>query len=123
MAVYDFKCGFCGDIKEDVILPMTHVREDRPACCGFFMETYITTAPTIHWKDYDVNYTPVSVKNAEPITSRRQEREFMKRHDLVHADFTPPSPEEDAAKIAEIKKSIEAISAPKGVDISEMDVI
>lgn len=122
MAVYDFKCGFCGNIKQDVVLPMTHVEADRPACCGFHMATYITTPPMVHWKDYDVNYKPISVKNAEPITSRKQEREFLKRHDLVHADFTPPTPSEEAKERAAAQKSIEAISN-RGFDLSHMDAV
>ena len=121
MAIYDFRCKMCERIEVDVVLPMTHTREDRPHCHGLPMETHITTAPMVHWKDYDVNYVPVSVKNAPPITSRKQEKEFMKKHDLVHADFDPPTREEELATVAETKRSIAAITpgteAARSLDI------
>lgn len=116
MAIYDFKCGFCGLIERDVVLPMSHTERDRPSCCGFRMTTHITSAPMVHWKDYEVRYRPVSVPGAAPITSRREEREFMKRHDLVHYDEVcgaPPTQAEQAATHAEMVDSIEKIT-PSG---------
>jgi hypothetical protein len=102
-------------MEENFYLPITHEEEDRPQCCGETMRQHFTKVPTIHWKDYDLpngGFRPTSVPNAPVITSLKQNREFMKEHDLIDANevFTPPTQEEQMETHREVMESIDKIS-------------
>lgn len=38
MPVYDFKCDICGEEQHDIVLKITHTKEDTPLCCGERMQ-------------------------------------------------------------------------------------
>ena len=102
MAIYDFRCPECGKIAENVILPMTHTVNDRPQCHGQ-METHITAAPLVHWKDYqlpDGGFRAYSMPGAPVITSLKENKELMKRHNLIDGNDlgTPPTKAEQMAQ-------------------------
>ena len=127
MAVYDFKCGFCGDVRKDVVLPMTHTQNDRPACCGFRMDVFITAAPMVHWKHYEFEnggFKTISAKRGENevITTHRQHENYLKKHDLRVAEAPPPTVEQDARTRAEIQASIDAIT-PSPEVARQLDIV
>ena len=116
MAKYDFKCEECGKVLVDVVLSITHVPEDRPKCHGKPMGVYITQAPMMHWKDYELpggGYRSISTKDRPVITSKKQEREYLKRNGLVHADDLGPPPSHEQEREV-IKKADEAIAQIDG---------
>ena len=126
--IYDFQCKECGDTMIDVVLPLKHLVEERPQCCGKTMAFYITKAPGVHFKHYE--FKPFRVKDdafAEPevITSHRKKREFMARNDLVDAnDFgPPPSHEQEKAEQAEVQKTIDAITPPEHIRRELGDIV
>jgi hypothetical protein len=103
MAIYDFKCHECGTIEENVILPIAHVVEDRPRCCDEPMLTHITQSPLVHWKDYilpDGGFKAYSMPGAPVITSLKENRELMERHNLIDGNDlgTPPTKAEQMAE-------------------------
>ena len=86
--IYDFKCVHCGEIIEDVYLAMTHEDHEHPMCCGLQSRHYITRAPMVHFKDFELKdggYVSHSMKGKPVITSIPQERELLKRHNLINA--------------------------------------
>lgn len=116
MPRYDFRCSVCTRIERDVILPITHT--DKPKCCGMEMYYHITQAPMVSWTDPMIEpfRNPAAPKDSPDavIMNTRQRREFMKKNDLVDAnDLKPPTHEEQRAKVAEMQKSIEAITPTK----------
>ena len=112
MPAYDFKCHVCGEMKNNKILRITHTEADRPTCCGVTMQQHFTVPPMVHWIDPIIEpFKHIAVKSDEVITTTRQNREFMKRNNLVDAnDIKPPTQEEDAKILKEINKSIKKIS-------------
>ena len=115
MAIYDFKCKKCGHITEDVVMPMTHEKDDLPWHCEERMSYHITSAPMVHWKDYDLpdgGFIAHSHPDRPVITSVKQNKDFMERNNLLDANevFKPPTREEDQAIVAEMQGSIDAIS-------------
>jgi hypothetical protein len=71
----------------DKVLSIMHTEQDRPMCCGQHMKTHISVPPMIHWVDPIIEpFKHVAVQSDEVITSKRQNKEFMKRHDLVYAN-------------------------------------
>lgn len=115
MALYDFKCSECGEVVENIILPMTHADEDHPYCyrCHQYLEHFITAAPMVHWKDYDLPDGGFKAgKDGTVITTRKQNREYMKRHDLLDANehIKPPTREEWQKEHAKAIESVQAIT-------------
>ena len=113
MAIYDFKCSACQKIDVDVSLPISHVKGDLPSCCGHKMNYYITSPPSVIWKDPTIDaFRPIATPNAPLITSTKQNREYMARNDLVDANdhFAPPTHKEQMLAREEARESIEAIS-------------
>jgi hypothetical protein len=115
MAIYDFKCKQCGLIIEDVIMPMTHEKEDLPFHCEERMRYHITSVPMVHWKDYDLpdgGFVAHSHPDRPVITSKKQNKDFMERNNLIDANevFSPPTREEEVKERADVQKSIAAIT-------------
>ena len=118
MPNYDFKCKGCGKLKLDVHLPIAHMPIDLPKCCDGHMEYFITSAPMVHWKDYDLpdgGFKSVATPGREVITSMKQKREYMKRNDLLDANdiVKPPTADEERKTRAEVQASIDAITPTK----------
>ena len=113
--IYDFKCAYCQKIEEDVILPITHVDEEHPDCCGRGMQHHISKAPSVQWRDpmlLNGGFVAHSMPGKPVITSQRQNREMMKRHNLIDANDLGPPPtkaeqmaqhHKDQAQIAEFE--------------------
>jgi len=126
MPVYDFKCSACQAVKTDVVLSIKHTDDQHPECCfGEPMDHYITKAPMVHWKDYmlpDGGFK--AAHDGTVITSRAQNREYMKRNGLQDANevYEPPTQAEQLATIKEQQESIDAIT-PSGemLDIMKSD--
>jgi hypothetical protein len=115
MAVYDFKCGGCGQVHENIILPMTHEDWEHPACydCGEITEHYYTTVPMVMWRDGDLpDGGFVAGKEKKRISTKKERREFMAENDLVDSNdlFTPPTNEEQMDTHADVMKSVSAIT-------------
>lgn len=125
MATYDFKCPKCHSIVADVILPMTHVPDDRPHCCDEPMQTYITTAPMVHWVHPVFDAVPMPAIPGKPVVSTHKQRdELMARHDLVDAnDLPPPSYQESQDERKKMHESINAISLPDEAKDSVQDIV
>jgi hypothetical protein len=118
MPTYDFKCRKCGQIDENIIMPITHQREDLPWHCGERMSYHITQAPMVSWTDPVIEpfRNPAAARGDKDavITSMKQRREFMEKHDLVDAnDLPPPSQAEVEKTRAEIEESVAAITPTK----------
>ena len=112
--IYDFKCHSCGKIFEDVTLPISHTDEEHPICCEPTRH-HISKAPSIRWRDPDLlngGFIAHSMPDRPVITSMRQNRELMKRHDLIDANEMglPPTKAEQMEQHHETMKSIEAIT-------------
>ena len=121
MADYDFACKKCGKEKRDVVIPISYYDELRPKCCGEIMPQVITRAPIVHWvglpfKNQAFKTVSAPMGQNEVITSERQHREYLKKHDLVVAETPPPSFNEIQKERAEVAKSIEAITPTDAQD-------
>ena len=113
MAIYDFRCHKCNTIKKDVIFPITHLKSQLPSCCDETMAYFITTVPTVMWKDGDLpDGSFIAGKERERITTRKDRREFMARNDLVDSNdiIKPPTHEEQMDTHADVLKSVNAIT-------------
>lgn len=124
MAVYDFKCPECNHIKEDVVMSIKHEDHEHPECCGVQMDHYITIPPMVRFRDAefkDGGFIAHSIAGKPVITSRRQNREMMKRHNLIDAnDLGPPPTKADQMKEhAKTQQTIADITPTKQV-LSEM---
>lgn len=113
MPTYDFKCGICEREQLNVLLRITHDDADKPNCCDQPMGYHITTPPMVHWKDPLIEpFRAVGVPGKPVVTSTKQNRELMARHDLVDAnDLGPPPTHLDDLKVqSEVRESIAAIT-------------
>jgi hypothetical protein len=113
MPTYDFKCRRCGFLRENVLLRITHDDADKPCCCGDAMEYHISTPPLVHWVDPQIEaFRAVGVPGKPVVTSTRQNRELMARHDLVDANDLGPAPtyQDDLETNKKVQESIKAIS-------------
>ena len=122
MPIYDFKCDNCEKITTDVMLGIMHKPTEVPVCCEQPMNYYITTPPMVHWKDPVIEpFRSIATKDKPVITTTRQKREYMARHDLIDANDlgTPPSHEDQEKTVAEMQQTIDAIT-PKGQVADEM---
>ena len=127
MARYDFKCPTCESMKLNVHLSMMHERSERPHCCGKPMETYITVAPMVHWKHYEFEgggFQTISAKRGqnEVITTHKQHKEYLKKHNLRVAEYNPPTHEEQTKLLKEANDSISAISSD-GKEFQGKDIV
>ena len=112
MAKYDFKCNDCGKMNEDMFLSINHEKTDRPLCCGKHVEVYFSQAPMMHYKDYELpngGYRSISTKDRAVITSRKQEREYLKKNGLIHAQELGPPP--TAGQEAKVRAEADAAIA------------
>ena len=112
--IYDFKCHTCGRIAEDVSLPMTHVDDDHPKCCGVMMLDYITRAPYVAWEDHQLLDGGFKANHdGTVITSHKQNREYMKKHGLENAMdvYEKPTLESERAERAAGQAAIDNITA------------
>lgn len=122
MAIYDFKCDECGQIQQNVIMPITHDYDDLPECCNEKMDYYITRPPMVHWVDPVIEpFRAIATKDMPVISTTRENREYMARNNLVDANELgpPPTYEEQEKTAAEMQKSIDAIT-PTGQVADEM---
>ena len=113
MPAYDFKCKKCNKIRQDVVLPITHLSAERPMCCDDMMNYYITTPPSVVWKDPTIGaFRPIATKNAPIINNMKEHREYLKRNDFVDANdhFAPPTAKEQRLAREEAQESISAIT-------------
>jgi hypothetical protein len=123
--IYDFRCKTCGVIREDVVLPIRHTVDERPKCCGATMPMYFSTFPMVQFKAYELEgggFVAHGIEGRPVITSLKQRKELMARHDLVDAnDFGPPPDKmADVKHYHEvIKPSIDAIT-PSNEVLREM---
>lgn len=113
MAVYDFRCMKCDKMLEDIHLPITHTKGELPQCCGQAMSYHIGSPPSVHWKDYDLpsgGFIAHSIPGKPVVTSLKQNRDLMERHDLIDAnDFGPPPTHLDQER--EHQEALDAIDA------------
>jgi hypothetical protein len=122
MAIYDFRCMKCDHIDENVSMPITHMREDLPWHCGQRMSYHISQPPSVHWKDPVIEpFRAIATKDRPIITTLKQNREYMAKHDLIDAnDFGPPPSHLDQARDnAEMQRSIDAVT-PTGEVAAKM---
>jgi hypothetical protein len=93
--IYDFICQHCNKVDENVYLKISHEDWEHPYCCGREMQHHITKAPSVRWKDamlLDGGFIAHSMPGKPVITSQKQNREMMKRHNLVDANDLGPPP-------------------------------
>ena len=115
MAIYDFKCMKCGQIDENIHMPITHQREDLPWHCGDRMSYHITQAPMVSWIDPVIEpfRNPAASRGDSDavISSTKQRREFMAKNDLVDANDLPaPTSEQHNENHKQAMKEIAAIT-------------
>lgn len=117
MPTYDFQCGVCKHEKHNVLLRITHDEDDRPQCCDHPMEYLITKPPSVHWIDPVIEpFRHIATPDKPVITTTRQNREYMKRHNLVDMnDVKPPSDAEHERTLREANESIAKITPSKEV--------
>ena len=128
MPKYDFKCPTRELLIEDKILSIHHTEDDRPECCGKAMPIHISTPPLVHWTDPVIEpFRNPAAKRGDKdavITSQKQRREFMEKNDLVDAnDLIPPSHEEQKREVAEMQKSVDAITPTKEMADAIPDIV
>ena len=114
--LFDFKCPACGAIDVDVVLSINHNKSDHPVCCfGEPMRKYFTTFPGVHMRDYVFDEPFKAGKGGTVISGAKENREFMKRHDLMDANDLgpPPTYEEGQESIRLAQESIDAITPTK----------
>ena len=119
MALYDFKCGKCGNVVANQILPITHQKKDLPMCTMLSkhdkpvrMGYFITQPPMVHWKDPNIDaFRHVALPEAPVVNTMKEHRELMARHDMVDAnDHAPPTKYEEKVAREEAQSSVDAIT-------------
>jgi hypothetical protein len=112
MPTYDFKCKKCSKEIKNVLLRITHDEADRPCCCGETMGQHFTVPPMVHWVDPQIEpFRAVGIPGQPVVTSTKQNRELMARHDLVDAnDIKPPTHQDDIDNQKAVEESIKAIT-------------
>lgn len=117
MPTYDFRCRQCGDGTDNVVLSIHHEKTDRPYCyaCEQQMEVHITTPPMVHWVDPQIEpFRHVGIPGQPMVSSMREHRELMARHNMVDAnDLDVPTHEEQADTYKQVQAEIEAITPDK----------
>ena len=113
--LFDMKCQNCDNVKLDVYLPFEHDDTDHPQCCRMPMRKYHLTMGLVHWRDpalQDGGFIAHSMPGAPVITSTKQNRELMKRHNLLDANevYSGKTPTK-AEQMAEHQKSLDSIAA------------
>lgn len=106
MPSYDFQCDTCGVITE-AYLRVSQLENDRPSCCGQ-MTRQVILRPPMGYVRPDTHYKcPVT---NEGVTSQRQRRNIMAKHDLIDAnDMTPDfAKRQEEKKWADIRKRAKA---------------
>ena len=126
MAVYDFKCHECEKVFEDVTLSMMHEDHEHPVCCGKETQHYFTTCPEMGMRDYELEdggFIAHGIKGRPVVTSLKQNRELMKRHNLLDANEVygkPPSKKEQMEQHMDTQASIAAIT-PDEKQVKQME--
>jgi len=113
MPQYDFQCSECKRVLENQFLRITHLPDELPFCCDQTMNYYITQPPLIHWVDPNIDaFRAIATKDRPIIRSKRENREYMARHDLIDANELgpPPTHEETQKTVADMQASIDAIT-------------
>jgi hypothetical protein len=128
MPRYDFMCGQCNRLVKDVFLPITHAETDRPVCCDATMGQHFTVPPMVAWIDPVIEpfRNPAAPRDSKDavITSKKQRREFMAKNNLVDGnDFKPPSHQEQKEAVAEMEKSVKAITPTKEMAKAIPDIV
>jgi hypothetical protein len=102
---------------ENVLLRITHDEADKPHCCEEPMRTLITSPPLVHWADPNIEpFRAVATPDRPVITTTRQNREYMKRNNLVDvSDLPPPTREQEFKTLKEVDESIAKISPTEEV--------
>lgn len=111
--IYDFKCVTCSRIEEDVYLSIHHTDDDHPACCGEHMQDYITRAPYVAWQDRQLLDGGFKANHdGTLITSVKQNKEYMARHDLqlIDDNYVAPTIFSERKERAASKAAIDAIT-------------
>ena len=88
--------------------------DEKPQCCDEAMNYHITTPPLVHWVDPVIEpFRAIATKDMPVITTTKQNREYMARHDLLDANEViekVPSHEEQKETHAKVMESIDAIT-------------
>jgi hypothetical protein len=119
MPTYDFKCRKCGQIDENIVMPITHQKEDLPWHCGQRMSYHISSPPLVHWVDPVIEpFRAIATKDKPVITTAKQNREYMERNGLVDANEVvgkPPTHLDQEETHKEVLESIAAIGPTEGL--------
>jgi hypothetical protein len=112
MALFDFQCPNCKEIKKNVFLPLDHDEDDHPECCRMLMRKFWTKMPLAYDRDYTLEEPFRAAHDGTVITTRKENREYMKRHSLLDANevYEKPTFESEARERAESQAAIDAIT-------------
>jgi hypothetical protein len=110
--IFDMICQKCKTVETDVYLPFNHAPGDHPMCCGERMSKHWTSMPMAYDRDYTLEEPFRAAHDGTVITTRKENREYMKRHGLLDANevYEKPTPESEARERAESQAAIDAIT-------------
>lgn len=103
MPLYEYECQVC--LSRQSRQRSIAERNRGPYCCDLMMEKRIFTPTMAEFPEWDVNYRCVAT--GQEVTSQRQRKQIMAKHDLADArDFDiAPDPERMAQEVAEVHAS------------------
>ena len=111
--IFDFKCPDCKRLETDQYVPFHHDEADHPVCCNQHMKKVFLSFPQVHWKDYDLPDGGFKAgHDGTVITTRKQNLEYMKKHDLLDANdlVKAPTLDEEHTLRAKSQEAIDAIT-------------
>ena len=112
MALFDMRCSNCGEVKKNVFLPLDHTEEDHPECCRMLMRKYWTKMPLAYDRDYTLEQPFAAAHDGTVITTRKENRDYMRRHGLLDANevYEKPTYQSEQRERAEGQAAIDAIT-------------
>lgn len=125
--IYDFKCPRCDYVQRDVSLKLSQLEWGKPPCpsCGNEkVYTHISSPPMVHFRDYELKdggFIAHGIKGKPVVTSRAQNRELMKRHNLLDANQLGPPPThlDQEREVASMQQTIDNIT-PTDAQLKQM---
>ncbi len=114
--IYDYSCTKCGTSQDNVYNTIARRNLAAPVCCGERMAIVINSAP-YGYLQRDVRYVcPVTNEN---VTTRRQRKYIMEKHDFINANDFSRTFEQRASAEAKNKAEIQAIKDAVPKDLTE----
>ena len=118
MPLYDYKCGKCGAVQENIISSVDDRLTNAPECCETSMG--IRIAPVKGYVSMDINYK--SIVTGNHITSWKARREEFARENLVDvSDYKTTDWTDEIGKKPLCERPVEGAGDMVSSDMSRLE--